>query len=179
MIFLGICLPCCNQTASGPFLFFLSALYTLITNDKWVTAYSEVYVATAFWAIITTPQCPSANSPVWWLTDSFLLQSICVKLTYLSPFSSKDRNIWLSLIEMLRKKEKLPVVAFTFSRKRCDDNADQLSSLDLTTSSEKSLIHVFIQKSVARLKGPDRNLPQVRCLVLFETYLAHWKKKLI
>lgn len=73
----------------------------------------------------------------------------------------EDRNIWLSLIEMLRKKEKLPVVAFTFSRKRCDDNADQLSSLDLTTSSEKSLIHVFIQKSVARLKGPDRNLPQV------------------
>ena len=63
---------------------------------------------------------------------------------------------------MLRKKEKLPVVAFTFSRKRCDDNADQLGNLDLTTSTEKSLIHVFIQKAVARLKGPDRNLPQVR-----------------
>lgn len=63
---------------------------------------------------------------------------------------------------MLRKKEKLPVVAFTFSRKRCDDNADQLGNLDLTTSTEKSLIHVFIQKSVARLKGSDRNLPQVR-----------------
>ena len=75
---------------------------------------------------------------------------------------SQDRNIWLSLIEMLRKKEKLPVVAFTFSRKRCDENADQLSNLDLTTSTEKSLIHVFIQKCVTRLKGPDRNLPQVR-----------------
>ncbi|XP_078343350.1 superkiller complex protein 2-like [Oculina patagonica] len=73
----------------------------------------------------------------------------------------EDKNIWLSLIEMLRKKEKLPVVAFTFSRKRCDDNADQLGNLDLTTSTEKSLIHVFIQKSVARLKGPDRQLPQV------------------
>lgn len=79
---------------------------------------------------------------------------------------SKDRNIWLSLIEMLRKKEKLPVVAFTFSRKRCDDNADQLSNLDLTTSTEKSLIHVFIQKCVARLKGSDRNLPQVRFCTL-------------
>ena len=77
----------------------------------------------------------------------------------------KDRNIWLSLIEMLRKKEKLPVVAFTFSRRRCDDNADQLSNLDLTTSTEKSLIHVFIQKSVARLKGSDRQLPQVTFLV--------------
>lgn len=71
----------------------------------------------------------------------------------------------MSLIEMLRKKEKLPVVAFTFSRKRCDDNADQLGNLDLTTSTEKSLIHVFIQKSVARLKGPDRKLPQVRFVV--------------
>lgn len=73
----------------------------------------------------------------------------------------EERNIWLSLVEMLRKKEKLPVVAFTFSRKRVDDNADQLSNLDLTTSTEKSLIHVFIQKAIARLKGPDRQLPQV------------------
>jgi len=81
--------------------------------------------------------------------------------THQSTNIKEDRNIWLSLIEMLRKKEKLPVVAFTFSRKRCDDNADQLSNLDLTTSTEKSLIHVFIQKSVARLKGSDRQLPQV------------------
>ncbi|XP_068695347.1 superkiller complex protein 2-like [Montipora foliosa] len=73
----------------------------------------------------------------------------------------EERNIWLSLIEMLRKKEKLPVVAFTFSRKRCDENADQLGNLDLTTSTEKSLIHVFIKKCVARLKGSDRDLPQV------------------
>ena len=68
------------------------------------------------------------------------------------------------MIEMLRKKEKLPVVAFTFSRKRCDDNADQLGNLDLTTSTEKSVIHVFIQKAIARLKGSDRQLPQVRFL---------------
>ncbi|XP_074623537.1 superkiller complex protein 2-like [Acropora palmata] len=73
----------------------------------------------------------------------------------------EERNVWLSLIEMLRKKEKLPVVAFTFSRKRCDENADQLSSLDLTTSTEKSSIHVFTQKCVSRLKGSDRKLPQV------------------
>ena len=92
---------------------------------------------------------------------------------------SKDRNIWLSLIEMLRKKEKLPVVAFTFSRKRCDDNADQLSSLDLTTASEKSLIHVFIQKSVARLKGPDRNLPQVSLYMNFLFYGPNLKRNLM
>ena len=80
----------------------------------------------------------------------------------ISVVFTKERNVWLSLIEMLRKKEKLPVVAFTFSRKRCDENADQLSSLDLTTSTEKSSIHVFTQKCVSRLKGSDRKLPQVR-----------------
>ena len=76
-------------------------------------------------------------------------------------FRFKDRNIWLSLIEMLLKKEELPLVAFTFSRKRCDDNADQLSNLDLATSTEKGLIHVLIQKSVGRLKGSDTQLPEV------------------
>lgn len=53
------------------------------------------------------------------------------------------------------------MVAFTFSRKRCDDNADQLNSLDLTTSSEKSEIHVFFQQSIKLLRGTDQKLPQV------------------
>lgn len=62
---------------------------------------------------------------------------------------------------MLRKKDKMPVVAFTFSKKKIDENAQLLTSVDLTTQSEKSEIHVFFQKCVSRLKGPDRNLPQV------------------
>ena len=36
-----------------------------------------------------------------------------------------------------------------------------LTSLDLTTAVEKGDIHHFIGKCVARLKGPDRRLPQV------------------
>ena len=69
--------------------------------------------------------------------------------------------MWLSVIEMLKLKEQLPVVAFTFSKKKCDDNATQLTSTDLTTTSEKSEIHVFVHKCVARLKGTDKQLPQV------------------
>lgn len=61
----------------------------------------------------------------------------------------------------MNKKDKLPVVAFTFSRKRCDDNADQLNSLDLTSGIEKSEIHVFFQQSIKLLKGTDQQLPQV------------------
>lgn len=63
---------------------------------------------------------------------------------------------------MLRKKDQLPVVAFTFSRNRCDENASMLTTIDLTTTTEKSEIHVFFQKCISRLKGTDRQLPQVR-----------------
>ena len=69
--------------------------------------------------------------------------------------------MWLSLVHMLQKKDKLPMVAFTFSRARCDGNADSLSSLDLTTSTEKSEIHVFFKRSITLLKGTDQRLPQV------------------
>ncbi len=79
----------------------------------------------------------------------------------------QDKNVWLSLIHMLGKKLLLPVVAFTFSRNRCNDNADSLSSLDLTTTNEKSGIHVFFQKSISILKGCDRELPQVKYYFLF------------
>ncbi len=34
-------------------------------------------------------------------------------------------------------------------------------SLDLTTAAEKSEIHLFCDKALARLKGTDRELPQV------------------
>ncbi|XP_072845130.2 superkiller complex protein 2 isoform X1 [Pogona vitticeps] len=77
----------------------------------------------------------------------------------------QDKNIWLSLIDMLRKKDQLPVVAFTFSRNRCDDNASMLTTVDLTTTTEKSEIHVFFQKCISRLKGTDRQLPQVLHMV--------------
>nr|XP_033772514.1 helicase SKI2W [Geotrypetes seraphini] len=78
---------------------------------------------------------------------------------------SQDKNVWLSLIDMLRKKDQLPVVAFTFSRNRCDENASMLTTVDLTTSAEKSEIHIFFQKCISRLKGTDRQLPQVLHMV--------------
>lgn len=68
----------------------------------------------------------------------------------------------MSLVNALQKKDKLPVIAFTFSRKRCDANADSLTTLDLlSSSSEKSEVHVFFQKCISRLKGSDTKLPQV------------------
>lgn len=84
--------------------------------------------------------------------------------------STQDKNVWLSLVHMLQKKDKLPMVAFTFSRARCDSNADSLASLDLTTSTEKSEIHVFFKRSITLLKGSDQRLPQVLIHIPLRVY---------
>ncbi|XP_071074504.1 superkiller complex protein 2 isoform X2 [Dasypus novemcinctus] len=74
---------------------------------------------------------------------------------------AQDRGVYLALLASLRARAQLPVVVFTFSRGRCDEQASGLTSLDLTTSSEKSEIHLFLQRCLARLRGSDRQLPQV------------------
>ena len=67
----------------------------------------------------------------------------------------------MSLIGNLQKNDNLPVVAFTFSRNRCDSNADSMTTTELLSSQERSVVHVFFQNSIKRLKGSDAKLPQV------------------
>jgi hypothetical protein len=62
---------------------------------------------------------------------------------------------------MLQKRELLPTVAFVFSRKRCDDNINLISSMDLNTQTERSECHFFIQKSLMALSKEDRHIPQI------------------
>ncbi|OAC97582.1 hypothetical protein MUCCIDRAFT_45570 [Mucor lusitanicus CBS 277.49] len=75
--------------------------------------------------------------------------------------SDTDRNLFVHLIGMLKTKTLLPVVIFTFSKKRCEEYASGLSKTDLCTSLEKSEIHVFIERSLVRLRGTDKFLPQI------------------
>lgn len=76
--------------------------------------------------------------------------------------AAQDRNIWVHLVQHLRKEELLPCTIFVFSKKRCEENADALSNLDFCTATEKSAIHMILEKSLARLKPDDRTLPQIR-----------------
>ena len=85
---------------------------------------------------------------------------------------NKDRNVWLSVVQMLKKREQLPVVAFTLSKKKCDANADMVRNINMVTMSEQSHIVTFFNKSMAKLKGTDRELPQVSWLLL--DYLFHF-----
>ncbi|KAL8873947.1 MAG: hypothetical protein Q9174_000666 [Haloplaca sp. 1 TL-2023] len=78
--------------------------------------------------------------------------------------AAQDRNIWVHLVQHLRKHELLPACIFVFSKKRCEQNADALSNLDFCTASEKSATHMIIERSIARLKPEDRILPQIRRL---------------
>jgi antiviral helicase SKI2 len=75
--------------------------------------------------------------------------------------AAQDRNVWVHLVQHLRKENLLPTCIFVFSKKRCEENANSLSNQDFCTASEKSAVHMVIEKSLARLKPEDRVLPQI------------------
>ncbi|KAF5305755.1 hypothetical protein FQR65_LT07651 [Abscondita terminalis] len=75
--------------------------------------------------------------------------------------AKKDQVMWSALVDHLSRNKLLPVVAFTFSRKKCDENARNLKSVDLTTAKEKHHINAFFNKCISNLKPPDRNIPQI------------------
>lgn len=66
----------------------------------------------------------------------------------------------------MQRLEKLPAIAFVFSRNRIDDIALRLASVDLVSSqSDKFEIKSFFERSIARLRPEDRqNLPQIKIL---------------
>ncbi|EGW33889.1 uncharacterized protein SPAPADRAFT_133625 [Spathaspora passalidarum NRRL Y-27907] len=71
------------------------------------------------------------------------------------------KNTWLDLVHQLKPANLLPVVIFVFSKKKCEMYADSLQSVDFCNGREKSEIHMFIERSLGRLKKEDRNLPQI------------------
>lgn len=74
---------------------------------------------------------------------------------------AQDKNLWVHLVQFLRKRTLLPACIFVFSKRRCEENADALSNQDFCTASEKSHIHMVVERSIARLKPEDRRLPQI------------------
>jgi len=84
------------------------------------------------------------------------------KAFYTNP--QQEKNTYVTLVRHLEQLSLLPVICFTFSRRRCDANARMLQSLDLTTGEEKSRIHKFVTRSLDRFKESDRKLRQVVAL---------------
>lgn len=78
--------------------------------------------------------------------------------------AAQDKTLWVNIVNHLRKGDLLPTCIFVFSKKRCEENADAMSNLDLCDAKEKSAIHMVLEKSLARLSQEDRRLPQIRRL---------------
>lgn len=72
-----------------------------------------------------------------------------------------NKNSWVSLVHYLQNNTLLPAVIFVFSKKKCEEYADTLGSIDFCSAKEKSEIHRFIDRAVSRLKKEDRELPQI------------------
>ncbi|CCE61889.1 hypothetical protein TPHA_0B02170 [Tetrapisispora phaffii CBS 4417] len=75
--------------------------------------------------------------------------------------SGPNKKTWSGIIDYLRGKDLLPAVIFVFSKKRCEEYADWLDAVSFCSNKEKSQIHMFIEKSITRLKKEDRELPQI------------------
>ncbi|KAK0425799.1 hypothetical protein QR680_009392 [Steinernema hermaphroditum] len=77
------------------------------------------------------------------------------------PSPTLERNLYTNVIRHFLQRDMLPMVAFVFSRQRCNDYATMLRSMDLTSRREKGEIHKFFSHCIDRLRGNDKELPQV------------------
>ena len=72
-----------------------------------------------------------------------------------------SKQNWMSLVRYLDRELLTPAVIFSFSKKKCEEIARMLSSLDLNTAKERSSVQGFVLQTVARLSDNDAKLPQV------------------
>lgn len=75
--------------------------------------------------------------------------------------SKQEHSLWIEVSSMLKRKALLPAVVFTFSKRKCEENAEGMASLDFNGPTERSAVHLFLKASLQRLKGTDSQLPQI------------------
>ncbi|UXI21517.1 transcription factor E2F3-like [Sarcoptes scabiei] len=89
------------------------------------------------------------------------------KFGFIKRSMQNERNVYLNLIRHLQKNDKLPVICFTLSRKKCDRNLEMLLSIkeensSLTTKRESFLIKRFVYNHLKNLNKSDFELDQVK-----------------
>lgn len=72
-----------------------------------------------------------------------------------------NKGQWISFIRFLEREELTPSVIFSFSKKKCEDIALSLRSLDLNSASERAAVTGFTEQTIKRLNPSDAALPQV------------------
>ena len=72
---------------------------------------------------------------------------------------------WIKMIDTLRKRDLLPVVIFAFSKKKCENLAEGLSTIDLTKE-----IQPKIEKSNKNQFGIQSKTNQKSDLIRIEPF---------
>lgn len=73
-----------------------------------------------------------------------------------------NKQNWVSLVKFLEREGLTPTVVFIFSKKKCEEVANMLRSLDLNTNAEKNAAYSFGLQTMSRLSKNDASLPQVQ-----------------
>jgi len=92
------------------------------------------------------------------LTPSFRKASGSKQLVWQQ---SGSKNDWFSLLRHLDREGLMPTVVFSFSKKKCEEIANMLRTLDLNTAAERNAAHAFAIQTMERLSQIDATLPQV------------------
>ncbi len=66
-----------------------------------------------------------------------------------------------NLFQLLKLKDKLPVIVFAFSRKGCEQYCNQMESISFLSKSEQNSVTKIINDFLLVLNEQDRNLPQI------------------
>jgi antiviral helicase SKI2 len=74
------------------------------------------------------------------------------------------KSNWVSLVRFLDRELLTPTVVFSFSKRKCEEIARMLQSVDLNTAKEQSWVQGFTLQTMARLSQNDSRLPQVLTL---------------
>jgi antiviral helicase SKI2 len=83
----------------------------------------------------------------------------------LLPFSKRTKPAGkfqiLDFANFVVKRRLIPAIFFCFSKRKCEEYADLLRTLNLNSSEERREIDEFMSKAIGHLSAEDKQLPQV------------------
>lgn len=83
----------------------------------------------------------------------------------LIPFSKKTKPTGrfkvLDLANFVVRKKLTPAIFFCFSKRKCEEHAELLRTLNLSDAGNRENIKEFLDRAIRYLSPEDRNLPQV------------------
>eukprot|EP00917_Polyrhabdina_sp_WS-2016_P011249 GHVP01024868.1.p1 GENE.GHVP01024868.1~~GHVP01024868.1.p1 ORF type:complete len:1005 (-),score=211.91 GHVP01024868.1:41-2944(-) len=74
----------------------------------------------------------------------------------------KDGTMWREILKILKEKTLLPAISFVFSRRKCEEYAEQIIKSDINLGDCENDVNRFLSLAFSRLSADDANLPQIQ-----------------